>query len=236
MDDIILKPIGILHSELSQRYETPRQGVLAGNNIATIELNTNQNFEQALLNLEGIERLWIIYLFHLNRNWKPMVVPPRNNGKKTGVFATRAPYRPNPIGLSCVKYVKTEGLNLFITESDILDGSPVLDIKPYLPYSDSFPEATTGWIKSNLDNRYDVIFSSEVIEKAADIKIREKTNLISYARIQLEFNPSDTSRKRISVDIKRVDGYILSYQNWQITYHVQKEKMRVFVDKISSHI
>jgi len=74
-----------------------------------------------------------------------MVTPPRNKGKKVGVFATRSPHRPDNIGLSCVKYIKHEGLKIYISGSDMLDGTPVLDVKPYLPYSDSFPDALTGW-------------------------------------------------------------------------------------------
>lgn len=232
MNDIILKPIGILHSEFTQRYETPRQGVLAENSSAVIELNPNQNFEQAIIDLEGIERIWIIYVFHLNKNWKPMVVPPRYGGKKSGVFATRAPYRPNPIGLSCVRFIKAEGLKIFITESDILDGSPVLDIKPYLPYSDSFPDASTGWIKSSLLNRYEVLIEPGVKEKAEEIKLKEKKNLLAYARIQLEFNPSDISRKRISNYTGDVNCLTLAYRNWSVIYCVKEEEKKVIVLRI----
>lgn len=78
------------------------------------------------------------------------------------MFATRAPYRPNQIGLSCVKLDKVEGLKIYISESDILDGSPIIDIKPYLPYSDSFPDVKTGWVKSGLENIYQVIFEEKV--------------------------------------------------------------------------
>ena len=145
--EITLNPIGFLQSDLKQRYETPRQGVLAKESKAVIILNANENFEQAVKDLEGFERIWVIYQFHLNKNWKPLVTPPRHTRSKVGVFATRAPYRPNHIGLSCVKLDKVDGLKIHISESDILDGSPILDIKPYLPYSDSFPDVKTGWVK-----------------------------------------------------------------------------------------
>jgi tRNA (adenine37-N6)-methyltransferase len=103
LEDILIKPIGIVSSENVHRYETPRQGVLAGNNISVIKLNPNKNFEQAVKDLVGFDRIWIIYWFHLNKNWKPMVTPPRHTRNKIGVFATRAPHRPNQIGISCVK-------------------------------------------------------------------------------------------------------------------------------------
>jgi len=141
VSEIIFNPIGIVKSGAVGRYETPHQGILAGNSVSIIELNKNNNFEQALTDLIGFERIWVIYNFHLNTSWKPMVSPPRLL-KKIGVFATRSPHRPNHIGMSCVKLEKIEGLKIYISESDILDGSPVLDIKPYLPYADSFPNSS----------------------------------------------------------------------------------------------
>ena len=117
--EIVLKPIGYLKSDLIYRYETPRQGILAGEDISVIELLPHQNFEQAVSQLDGFERIWIIYQFHLNTNWKPLVNPPRHTRKKVGVFASRAPYRPNQIGMSCVKLVKVDGLKIYISQSDI---------------------------------------------------------------------------------------------------------------------
>src|SRR3989339_1166063 len=176
MDDITLKPIGIIRSKLSHRYETPRQGILAGEEVSVIELNPKNNFEQALKYLDGFERIWVLYQFHLNKNWKPLVNPPRHTRKKVGVFATRAPYRPNHIGISCVKLEKVDGLKIFISESDILDGSPVIDIKPYLPYSDSFPNVATGWVKSGLENIYEVKFSKKAIMHTDWLKNNAKIN------------------------------------------------------------
>jgi tRNA-Thr(GGU) m(6)t(6)A37 methyltransferase TsaA len=193
--DIVIKPIGYLQSDLNWRYETPRQGVLAGDNISVIKLEPGNNFEQAAKDLDGFDRIWVIYNFHLNKNWKPQVTPPRYTRKKIGVFATRAPYRPNHIGLSCVKLVKVEGLNIYIAGADILNGSPVLDIKPYLPYSDSFPGSAVGWVQGGFDNRYEVTFSEEAGEQASLIKSETKTNLKSYAQLQLEFCPADITRK-----------------------------------------
>ena len=181
----VIKPIGYLQSELNWRYETPRQGVLAGDNMSVIKLEPGQNFEQAAKDLEGFDRIWVIYNFHLNKNWKPQVTPPRYTRKKIGVFATRAPYRPNHIGLSCVKLVKVDGLNVYIAGADILNGTPILDIKPYLPYSDSFPDSATGWVKSGFDNRYEVIFEEEAEKQAGIIKSETKTNLICYIQTTL---------------------------------------------------
>jgi tRNA (adenine37-N6)-methyltransferase len=173
-------------------------------------------------------------LFHLNKYWKPLVTPPRFRKRKIGVFATRAPYRPNQIGLSCVKLEKAEGLKIFITESDILDGSPVLDIKPYLPFSDSFPGAKTGWVLTDPDNIYEVTFSEEAGIKAAEIKSSEGTNLTSYSKLQLEFTPADTSRKRISKYEISENLYTLSYRQWKLVFMVNEKDKKVLITDIIS--
>lgn len=224
---IIINPIGVLHSKLKERYETPRQGVFAADIQAEIHLIPHMNFEQALKDIEGIERLWIIYWFHKNTNWKPMVNPPRYPSRKVGVFATRSPFRPNQIGLSCVKLLKVEGLKIFVSECDILDGSPVLDIKPYLPYSDSFPDSSTGWVITDTKQMFTVSFENEAMKYALDLKQYKNVNLLDYARIQLEFNPTDTSRKRIST-IDQLN-YFLDYQQWQIHYRINEEMKEVII-------
>ena len=235
--EITLNPIGFLQSDLKQRYETPRQGVFAKESQAVIHLNAKENFEQAVKDLEGFERIWVIYQFHLNKNWKPLVTPPRHTRSKVGVFATRAPYRPNHIGLSCVKLVKVDGLKIHISESDILDGSPILDIKPYLPYSDSFPDVKTGWVKRGLENIYQVIFEEKAKKIADKLLAKENVNLLNYARVQLEFNPTDTTRKRISQSAKKLsteNQFVLAYQKWRINYMVDEKNKKVFITSITT--
>jgi tRNA (adenine37-N6)-methyltransferase len=237
IDEIVIKPIGFVHSERVHRYETPRQGVLAGKDISVIRLNSNHNFEQALKDLEGFERLWVIYWFHLNNNWKPMVTPPRHTRSKVGVFATRAPHRPNRIGMSCVKLESIKGLEIFISESDILNGSPVLDIKPYLPYSDSFPGVSTGWVKNGLENIFEVKFTSRSEKQCAWLKKEADINLVNFARLQLEFNPVDDSRKRISLldTAERKKGlFVLAYRTWRIIYHADEKRRKVLIKEIRS--
>ncbi|MFA7229338.1 MAG: tRNA (N6-threonylcarbamoyladenosine(37)-N6)-methyltransferase TrmO [Melioribacteraceae bacterium] len=237
-EEIVITPIGILHSDLRYRYETPRQGILAGRNISTIELFPNNNFEQAVKDLEGFDRIWVLYQFHLNENWKPLVNPPRHRREKVGVFASRAPYRPNRIGMSCVKLEKVDGLLISVSESDILDGSPVIDIKPYLPYSDSFPDAATGWVKSGLENIFEVLFEQAAVEQCEWLKETAGINLSDFARLQLEFNPTDSSRKRISkFENPAVSGemlYQLAYRTWRIFYAVDEERMLVTISGIRS--
>ena len=105
------------------------------------------NFEQALKDLDEFEYIWVLAWLHLNEGWNVQVIPPRGSKIKRGLFATRAPHRPNPIGLSALKLIGINGRKLKVRGIDLLDGTPVLDIKPYIPYTDSFPNAKAGWLE-----------------------------------------------------------------------------------------
>ncbi|CAH2031559.1 tRNA (N6-threonylcarbamoyladenosine(37)-N6)-methyltransferase TrmO [Trichlorobacter ammonificans] len=144
------RPIGILRSPYARRIDAPHQGtVVEGTEtgeLATATLELAEWLEErALQDLSGFDRLWLIFAFHLNEGWKSTVKPPRG-GPKRGVLATRSPHRPNAIGLSAVELLKVEGRILHLRGVDLLDGTPVLDIKPYVPYADAFPDAEAGWI------------------------------------------------------------------------------------------
>lgn len=144
------RPVGTLRSPYSRRIDAPHQStVVAGTEtgeaaVATLELQDWLD-ERVLQDLSGFDRVWLIFDFHLNEGWKSSVKPPRG-GPKRGVLATRSPHRPNSIGLSSVELVKIEGRTLYLRGVDLLDGTPVLDIKPYVPYADAFPDAKAGWI------------------------------------------------------------------------------------------
>ena len=139
-----ITPIGTFHCAETYTYDAARQGVLAEQSTGRVELINGQHFEQGLQDLEGFSHVWLLFQFHKNSHWKPLVQPPRG-GKKVGVLASRAPYRPNGIGMSCVRLVSVRGRTVEVAGHDLLDGTPILDIKPYIPYADSFPEATGGW-------------------------------------------------------------------------------------------
>jgi tRNA-Thr(GGU) m(6)t(6)A37 methyltransferase TsaA len=151
-DEVRLRPIGVVRSPYRQRFGTPRQAVVTEGTLgeaeqdATIELNSEVVPAAALGGLDGFERMWIVSLFHLNQGWNPTVVPPRGPRVRRGVLATRAPHRPNHIGLSCVRVIRVEGHVVHVRGIDLLDGTPVLDLKPYVPYADAFPDAAAGWL------------------------------------------------------------------------------------------
>lgn len=143
------RPIGTIRSPYRQRIDAPHQPTVApeagGPGEATLELEADLPLE-TLTDLEGFDHVWLLFAFHRSEGWTPMVRPPRGPRVRRGVFATRSPHRPNPIGLSAVELAGVEGRTLRLRGVDLLDGTPVLDIKPYVPYADAFPDARAGWI------------------------------------------------------------------------------------------
>lgn len=150
-DCFVMRPIGYARTPYKERYGTPHQanstrGTREGLALeATIELEASLPTE-VLRGIEGFDYLWVVYVFHMNEGWNAMVRPPRGPRIKRGVLATRAPHRPNSIGLSAVRLVRVEGRTLTLHGVDLLDGTPVLDLKPYIPYADAFPDAKAGWV------------------------------------------------------------------------------------------
>jgi tRNA-Thr(GGU) m(6)t(6)A37 methyltransferase TsaA len=147
-----LRPIGIIRSCYKDKFGVPRQPGLVTAAEARLELFDDLVREESLAGLKGFSHLWLIFVFHLclGAGWKPAVRPPRLGGnRKVGVFASRSPFRPNPIGLSAVELVGIErdgkNLSLRLRGADMVDGTPVLDIKPYVPYADALPDAAAGF-------------------------------------------------------------------------------------------
>ncbi|MBX3461414.1 MAG: tRNA (N6-threonylcarbamoyladenosine(37)-N6)-methyltransferase TrmO [Planctomycetes bacterium] len=150
--ELTLRVIGHVRSPYTERFGTPRQPTVTEQTLtdtavdATIELLPGHNFEQALRDLEGFDYIWVIAWMHLNESWQPTVIPPRGPKVRRGLFATRSPHRPNPVAISALKLLKVEGRTLHVRGIDLLDGTPVLDIKPYVPYADAHPNAKAGWL------------------------------------------------------------------------------------------
>jgi len=159
---IQMNPIGIVHSPFKERFAAPRQADLNSPQKGRIELYAGFNFEQALSDLNSFSHIWVLYWMHLNQGWNPTVMPPRGSDVRRGLFSTRAPHRPNSIGLSAVKLIEIKKRSLYIEGLDMLDGTPVLDIKPYLPYADSVATASHGWLDPNTP----FAFSPQELESA----------------------------------------------------------------------
>ena len=146
MEGVTLRPIGYVRAASRLKFDVPRQPDTTSNEVNLIELLPGQQFELALQDLEGFDKIWLISWFDRNANWRPRVLPPRGHAKRRGVFATRSPHRPNPIGLTCVSLLGVDGLFLKVGALDLTDGTPILDIKPYLRTVDCFPQSRLGWI------------------------------------------------------------------------------------------
>lgn len=142
-----LEPIGIFESCFRDKFGVPRQPGLVPAATGKLKIRADLQPEQALVGLQGFSHLWLIWVFHQNRvaRYHSKVHPPRLEGQSQGLFATRSPHRPNPIGLSLVEIIKVEGDTIWVAGADLMDGTPVLDVKPYLPEIESKPEAKTGW-------------------------------------------------------------------------------------------
>jgi tRNA-Thr(GGU) m(6)t(6)A37 methyltransferase TsaA len=138
-----LAPIGWVRTAQRVHHDAPRQAGLGRGAAGIVEIR--QGLQNCLCDLEGFSHVWLLTWLHHARGWRSMVVPPRDRVKR-GLFATRAPQRPNPLGLSCVRLVRIEKRTLHVDDHDLLDGTPVLDVKPYLPYCDSVPDARVGYV------------------------------------------------------------------------------------------
>ncbi len=159
---ITLTPIGTIHSCYGEKFGIPRQPGLVKSATATLELLPPCDTPDALRGLEAFSHLWIIFVFHQSTRdpWKATVRPPRLGGnERIGVFASRSNFRPNPVGLSVVELLKIDGTSLKLGGGDFLDGTPVLDIKPYIPYADRIPEATGAFADAAPEPVYRVEFS-----------------------------------------------------------------------------
>ena len=140
--------IGHIESCFQDKFGTPRQPGLVPESKAFLKLNPEWQPEDSLQGLEGFSHLWVLFWFHKNNEktrFHAKVFPPRMEGDKMGVFATRSPHRPNPIGLSLVKIESVEPHGIWVSGVDMIQGTPIIDLKPYIPYAEIRPEAKGGW-------------------------------------------------------------------------------------------
>ncbi|MFZ3228814.1 MAG: tRNA (N6-threonylcarbamoyladenosine(37)-N6)-methyltransferase TrmO [Pseudobdellovibrio sp.] len=168
MDESVFtfKPIGFLKSAYPDKFGVPRQSGIVKKVYSELKLRPDLQPELALQGLEGYSQVWLQFVFHLNNSarYHAKIHPPRLNGESVGVFATRSPHRPNPIGLSLVELVQIKNDVLILAGADLVDGTPILDVKPYLPEFESKPEATGGWMAQVIAKNIYVEFSDAALE------------------------------------------------------------------------
>ena len=227
------EPIGLLHTGLRWRYEAPRQAGFSDAK-ARIELYPGRGFEQALEDLAGFERVWVLFVFHLNATWKPKVMPPyAPENRKYGVFSTRSPHRPNPVGLSCVELEGVDGLTVYLNRCDILDRTPILDIKPYIPAVDAFPESKAGWRDELVLTEWKHEFSPVARAQMDWISERTGLDLANFCAVQLKYVPFNPARKRIE---QSPDGtWAIHCRTWLIVYRADAENHVLLFESVSSN-
>ncbi len=210
-----LKPIGLFESTQKEPYQASRQPDPLGT-FGRIQMNKGENFEQALQDLEGCSHIWLIFGFHHNENWKPLVQTPRSD-RKIGVFATRAPYRPNPIGLSLVKLISIDGLVVSVAENDLLDGSPIYDIKPFHPEADVAFEPQVAWLNESMSDQFQITFSPVAENQIDFLESHNLNELKPFILRQLEYDPLNKDKKRVEEN----KGYhTLAYRTWRVDFTV----------------
>jgi len=168
-----MKHIAHIRTDFSTKFGVPRQSGLVEELTATVVFEPEYRNADALRGLEGFSHLWLIWEFSKAKRdtWSPTVRPPRLGGnRRLGVFATRSPFRPNPVALSCVKLLQirqtdADGTVLIVAGADLMDGTPIYDIKPYIPYADAHPEATGGFTENADDFLLQVVCPDELLAK-----------------------------------------------------------------------
>ena len=173
-----MKIIGHIETDFKDKFGIPRQSGLVKESRGRIVFEKEYNVPEAFRGLEDFSHIWVLWQFSeaVRETWSPTVRPPLLGGnKRMGVFATRSPFRPNSVGLSALKlegveFSEKEGVVLHVSGADLLDGTPVYDIKPYLPYADSIPDAVGGFTESLEERRLEVEFPSDLLKRVNEGK------------------------------------------------------------------
>ena len=222
MEQSTFNVIARMHSDFDQKFGIPRQSGLVEELESTIVFEPEFRSPDALRGLEGFSHLWIVWEFSKARRegWSPTVRPPRLGGnQRLGVFATRSPFRPNPIGLSCVRLVGVEqtaefGPVIRVAGADLLNGTPIYDIKPYLPYADCKPEAVGGFASAPKEATLTVHIPEEFVEK---IPVEKRRAVIGVL--------AQDPRPSYQDDPERVYG--MSFGGMEVKFKVDGENLTV---------
>lgn len=213
-----IEPIGVVHSPYQAKYDAPRQPDVDDRHaIATIELFAGRNYEQALADIEGFDRIWVLGWFHRATTWKPRVLVPRGRQKR-GVFATRSPHRPNPISLTACTVQRVHGRFVEVASIDLLDQTPVLDLKPYVAYADAFPESRAGWLDDLPTTSYTVTIATGSTDHVPQ-------DVVQHILRVLEHDPWPHPYRRIRQISDTV--YEIAIRQWRATYTIESTSVAV---------
>lgn len=220
----IIRPIAYIENDFDEKFGIPRQSGLVPQLQAKILFEPEFRDVQAVKGLEDFDYIWLIWEFSkaVRENWSPLVRPPKLGGNTyMGVFATRSPFRPNSLGLSCVKLEKVEtedrenGPVLYVSGADLLNGTPIYDIKPYLPYTDSHPRAAGGFTDMVKQDLLQVEFPAQLLEHIPEEKREALTGILAQ-----------DPRPSYQNDPKRVYGLMFAGKN--VKFRIAEEIVQVF--------
>ena len=222
MEDITIHPIARMHSDFKTKFGIPRQAGLVEELRSTVVFEPEYRDPEALRGIEEFTHLWLIWQFSaaVRPDWSPTVRPPRLGGnERMGVFATRSPFRPNFMGLSCVKLLGVEhtkdlGTVLHVGGADLMDGTPIFDVKPYIPYGDCHPEASGGFTDRAKDFLLKVDFPEDLLKQIPQEKQASLLGVLSH-------DPRPSYQK----DPERVYG--LSFGGFDVRFQVREETLTV---------
>lgn len=235
--DDLYPPIGVMRTPFREKFGVPRQGMMMVEARGVLKLKPEFSAAEAFTHLNEFSHLWILFRFHKNdgQAWRRTIDPPRLGAPTDiGVFASRSPHRPNPIGLSVVKLDRIDlecegGVEIHVSGVDILDETPVLDIKPYVPYADRIDSATDGWAPGE-NEKYPVVFSSESLQAMTsnpDLK-----NLIAK---MLESDPRPISQRRsFPIQEPKTDGRRFAFRVEAVDVQWEVRQGTVYVVSIES--
>lgn len=210
-----IRPVAVIHTDFQQKFGIPRQSGIIDKLKAEIVFEKEFSDPNCIKGLEEFSHLWLLWEFseNLNAKWSPTVLPPRLGGRThMGVFATRSPFRPNPIGLSCVKLDCVEmregtGPVLHVSGADLMDGTPIFDIKPYIRYSDCKPDAVSGFADKVKDHELEVIFPKKLLRLLPEDKQEAAVGILKQDPRPAYQNDPDRR-------------YGTAFAGWDIRFHV----------------
>lgn len=245
---LTLRPVGFARTPYTEKADAPRQPQAAIGVAGTLEILPA--YRDALSDLEGFDRLVVLFGFDRATQTSSLKVQPPRSSKKRGVFATRSPHRPNPLGLSIVRLARVEGLTLHVEDVDFLDKTPIYDIKPYLAYTDAFPDARAGWLEEDPTDEetarvagatrstpgdpragYDVTFSDEAREACAFVEDATGLALEHRVREHLSLGPAPHAYRRIR---REGDLSVLAVKEWRVVFTTRPESRVLEVVRVRS--
>lgn len=235
-DQMQINQIGNILSPFKSKFAVPRQSGLIKEIHSKIQLKRNYQPEISLQGLERFSHVWLLWSFHLNDNnsFKAKVTPPRFEGNKVGVFSTRSPHRPNPIGMSVVELVEVGKDHIWVKGADLVDQTPIIDIKPYLPQYDSIPEAKKGWLELVKDSIEEVCVSDDCREKFNEVfenltakrDFASSEALINFLSSLIKEDPRPQQHRK---GINPKEDFVLDIYNFELFFSI-KDKLAQIKD------